>query len=66
MCKCGLETETTPHLLLRCRMYSTIRKEPLDERYTVASSLTNYPDEKLLNILLYDCMFLSCHVRVSE
>ena len=40
MRKCGLETETTPHLLLRCRMYSTIRKDPLDDIYTVASSLT--------------------------
>ena len=31
MCKCGLETETTLHFLLRCRMYSTIRTELLDD-----------------------------------
>ena len=53
MCKCGLETETTLHFLLRCRVYSTIRTELLDDIYAVASSLMNYPDEKLLNILLY-------------
>ena len=53
MCKCGLETETTLYFLLRCMLYSTIRTELLDEIYTVASSFTNHPDEKLLNILLY-------------
>ena len=31
MCKCGLETETTLHFLLRCRLYSTIRTELLDD-----------------------------------
>ena len=29
MCKCGLETETSIHFLLRCRLYSTIRTELL-------------------------------------
>ena len=53
MCKCCLEIETTLHFFLRCRLYSTIRTELLDDIYTVDSSLTNYPDEKLLNILLY-------------
>ena len=53
MYKCGVETETTPHFLLRCRLYPAIRTEPLDDIYIVASSLTNYPDEKLLTILLY-------------
>ena len=53
MCRCGLETETTLHFLLRCRLYSTIRTELLDDKYTVASSLPNYLGEQLLNILLY-------------
>ena len=53
MCKGGLETETTLHFLLRCRIYSTIRTELLDDIYAVASSLKNYPDEKLLNLFLY-------------
>ena len=47
MCKCGLETETTLHFLLRYRLYSTIKTKLLDDIYTVAPSLTNYPDEKL-------------------
>ena len=31
MCKCGLKTERTLHLLLHCRQYSTIRTELLDD-----------------------------------
>ena len=31
MCKCGLETKTTLHFLLRCRLYSTIKTELLDD-----------------------------------
>ena len=53
MCKCGLEKETTPHFLLRYRLYSTIRTELLGNVYIVDSSLTNYPNEKILKILLY-------------
>ena len=53
MCKCGLETEAF-HFLLRFRLYSTIKTELLDDIYTIASSLTNYPDEKLINFLLYE------------
>ena len=52
MCKYGLETKTTFLFLLRCRLYSTIKIEFLDDIYTVASSLTNYPDEKLLNVYI--------------
>ena len=43
VCKGGLETEKTLQFLLRCRLYSTIRTELLDDIYTGASSLTNYP-----------------------
>ena len=53
MCKFGLETETALHFLLSCRLYSTIKAELLNDISTVDSSLTNYPDEKLLTILLY-------------
>ena len=53
MCKCGLEREITLHFLLRCRLYFTIRTELLDDTCTVTSSITNYPDEKLLNFPLY-------------
>ena len=53
MCKCGLETEKTLHFLLCCRLYSTVRKELIGDRYAFSSSLTNYPDQNISNILLY-------------
>ena len=65
MCKCGLETGTTLYFLLRCRLYSTITKKRLDDMYTVASSFTNYPDEKLLNILLYGSEYFSVTINQS-
>ena len=64
MCKCSVETETTLHFLLHCRLYSNIRTELLDDIYTADSSLTNYPDEKLLNILLYGSEDFS--VKISQ
>ena len=57
--KSGLETETALHFLLSCRLYSTIRTELVDDISTVDSSLTNYHDEKLLNILLYGSEYFS-------
>ena len=65
MCKSGLETETTIHFLLRCRLYSTIRTEVLNDIYTVAPFLKNYPDEKLLNILLYGSQYFSVKTNQS-
>ena len=65
MCKFGLETETALHFLLSCRLYSTIRTELVDDISTVDSSLTNYPDEKLLNILLYGSEYFSVKTNQS-
>ena len=65
MCKCGLETELTLHFLLRCRLYSTIRIELLDDIYPLAPSLTNYPNEKRLNILLYGSEYFSVKTNQS-
>ena len=65
MCKCGVETETTLHFLLRCSLYSNIRTELLDDIYTVDSPLTNYPDEKLLNILLYGLEYFTVKTNQS-
>ena len=65
MRKCRLETETTLHFLLRCRLYSTIRTELLDDIYTVTPSLTNYPNEKLLNIFLYGSEYFSVKTNQS-
>ena len=65
MCKFGLETETALHFLLSCRLYSTIRRELVDDISTVDSSLTNYPDEKLLNILLYGSEYFGVETNRS-
>ena len=59
MSKFGLETETALHFLLSCRLYSAIRTELVDDISTADSSLTNYPDEKLLNILLHGSEYSS-------
>ena len=59
MCKCGVETKTTLHFFLRSRLYSNNRTELLDDIYTIDFSLTNYPDEKLLDILLYGSEYFS-------
>ena len=66
MCKCGREIETKFHFLLRCRLYSAIRTELLGDICTVASSLTNFPEEKLSckDILLYGSEYFS--VKTSQ
>ena len=48
-----------------CRLYSNIRTELLDDIYTVDSSLTNYPDEKLLNILVHGSEYSSVKTNQS-
>ena len=65
MSKFGVETETALHFLLSFRLYSTIRTELVDDISTVDSSLTNYPDEKLLNILLYGSEYFSVKTNRS-
>ena len=65
MCKWGLETETTFHFLLCCRLYSAIRAELMGDISAANSSLTNYPDEKLLNILLYGLEYFSVKTNRS-
>ena len=46
-------------------LYSNIRTELLNDIYIVDSSLMNYPDEKLLNILLYGSEFFSVKTNQS-
>ena len=65
MPKFGLETETALHFVLSCRLYSTIRTELLDDISTVGSSLTNYRDEKPLNILFYGSEYFSVKTNRS-
>ena len=52
MCQCGLETEITLSFLSCCSLYPTVSRVLL-KTSTAASSVTNYLDEELLNILLY-------------
>ena len=65
MCNCGLDTDTTLHFFLHRRLYSTTTTELLGDISTVDSSLTNYPDEKLLNILLYGSEYFSVKTNQS-
>ena len=65
MCKFGLETETGLHFPLSCRLYSTIGTELLDDKSSVDLSLTNYPDEKLFNLLLYGSEYFSVKTNRS-
>ena len=65
MFKCGLETETILHFPLCCRVYSNIRTELPDKIYARASSLTNYRDEKLLNIFLYESEYFGVKTNQS-
>ena len=66
MCKSSLESETTLHFLLCCRLYSAVRTELLDDISTVDSSLTNYSDEKLLKILLDGLEYFSVKINRSN
>ena len=50
---------------MRCKLYCTIRRELLDDIYTVDSSLTNYPDEKHSSILLYGSEYFSVKANQS-
>ena len=55
MCKCGKEPETTLHYLALscCNIHSAHRTELLNEICTINSSISDFPENKLLNTLLY-------------
>ena len=53
MFKCGKESEATLRYLFRCNLYPFYRIELLNDIYATDSSIKNYPEEKLLNTLLY-------------
>ena len=52
MCTCGLEPETTLHYFLRCSLFSTQRLGLLNNVFILNSSIKNYSNEKILNVLL--------------
>ena len=53
MCCCGFEPETTDHYLLRCKLYTDLRLDLLNDIYTVNQSLINFSEDQLVNVLLF-------------
>ena len=53
MCKCGREPETTLHYLLCCNIHSSHRAELLNDICAINSSISDFPENKLLNTLSY-------------
>ena len=48
MCSCGFEPETTDHYLLRCKLYTDLRLDLLNNIYTIDQSLKNFPKDQLV------------------
>ena len=53
MCSCGFEPETTDHYLLRCKLYTNLRLDLLNDIYTINQSLKNFSEDQLANVLLF-------------
>lgn len=53
LCSCSLEVESTNHYLLRCPFYAHFRKTLLDNIVDIVGSVSNFSDDKLVNLLLY-------------
>ena len=53
MYSCDFEPETTDHYLLRCKLYTDLRLDLLNNIYTIKKSLKNFSEEQLVNVLLF-------------
>ena len=53
MCSCGFEPETTDHHLLRCKLYTDLKLDPLNDIYDINQSLKNFSEQQLVNVLLF-------------
>ena len=53
MCCCGFEPETTDHYLLRCKLYTDLRLNLLNDIYTINQSLNFFYEDQLVNVLLF-------------
>ena len=53
MCSCGCEPETTDHYFLRCKLYTDLRLDHLNDIYTINQSLKNFSEDQLVNVLLF-------------
>ena len=48
MSSCDFEPETTDHYLLRCKLYTDLRLDLLNNIYTIDQSLKNFPKDQLV------------------
>ena len=54
MYSCGFEPETADHYLLRCKLYTDLRLDLLNDIYTINyKSLKNFSEDQLVNVLLF-------------
>ena len=53
MCSCGFKPETSDHYLLRCKLYTGLRLDLLNDIYTINQSLKNFSEDQLVNVLLF-------------
>ena len=63
LCSCSLEIESTSHYLLRCRFYTYIRRALLDNITNLIGDISNFSDDKLMNLLLYGDNIYSVEVN---
>ena len=53
LCSCSLEMESVSHFLLRCPFFTNLRITLLDNLIDIIGDISNLPDSKQVNILLY-------------
>ena len=65
MCSCGFEPETTDHYLLRCKLYTDLRLDLLNNIYIINQSLKNFSEEQLVNVLLLCSEKFTLHTNAN-
>ena len=53
LCSCNIKIESTNHYLLRCSFFIPIRKTLLDNIIALVGPISDFSDDKLVNLLLY-------------
>ena len=53
LCSCSLEMESVSHFLLCCPFFTNLRITLLDNLIDIIGDISNLPDSKQVNILLY-------------
>ena len=59
----SLEIESNSHYLLRCRFFTYIRRALLDNITNLIGDISNFSDDKLMNLLLYGDNIYSVEVN---